>query len=485
MVNRKIIFKILGSLLFVEVLLFSVCLVLAFYFEENDKLAFALSAAVAAALGGLLTFFGRGANNSISRRDSYLVTSLSWLLFSVVGMLPYIISGYLPMVHDAFFETVSGFTTTGASIIDNIEKFPHGLRFWRCLSQWIGGLGIVLFTMALLPTVVTGETKLFAMEATGPKKTRLHPHIKTTIIALWSVYVLLTFACAVVLWLCGMNLFDSLAHALSTTSTGGFSTRQGGIIGFHSAAIEYAEIFFMFLSGVNFAILYACIFRRKVKSFFCDTELRSYCLIVLVSSLLVALLLIFGSGWGIGHALRAAFFQIVSLQTTTGFYSEDFTMWIHPTWTILCFVMFIGACAGSTSGGIKTIRLVMLVRLALNEFRRMLHPRAVLPIRINHQPVSNNLIHTLVAFVGIYVMLIVVGSFFFSLMGIDYWDSVSISVSSIGNVGPCIGPEYGGLHSWSALPVAGKWLSSLLMIVGRLEVFTFLLLFMPSFWHEN
>lgn len=485
MLNLKIISKILGFLLFIEAALFCVCLGLSFYFHEADKQAFFISALAAAGLGLGLCLYGRGAENHMSRRDSYLIISLSWLAFSLVGMLPYLISGSLPSVHDAFFETVSGFTTTGATVIDRLDSLPHGLRFWRCLSQWIGGLGIVLFTMALLPMVVTGETKLFAVEATGPQKQRLHPHIKNTVIGLWSVYVLLTVACAVVLWLCGMNLFDSLGHALGTASTGGFSTRQSGIMGFGSASIEYAETLFMFLSGVNFTLLYALLFRRKAKMLLCDTEFRSYCFLVLLAVVLVAGILVLHGGWTAGQSVRAALFQVVSMQTTTGYCQGDFMAWPAATWPVLGLVMVVGACAGSTSGGIKTIRLVMLFRLMANEFRHMLHPRAVLPLRINHQPINNDLVRTLTAFLGAYLMLTVAASFLFTLMGVDFWDAMSISISSLSNVGPCVGPSFGGLHTWSALPDAGKWLSSFLMIVGRLEVFALLLLLLPDFWKEN
>lgn len=485
MINFKLIFKILGTLLLVEAVLFGICLAQSFYFGESDRLTFALSIGVSLGLAALLRCAGRDALPHMNRRDSYLCIGLSWLVFSLVGMVPFLLSGLITNPVDAWFESVAGFTTTGASVVDNLDAWPHGLRFWRCFSQWLGGLGIVLFTMALLPLVATGETRLFAAEQTGPRKLRLHPHIKTTVMWLWTIYLALTLACAASLWLCGMNLFDSLGHALTTTATGGFSTRQDGIMSYHSPAIEWTLIAFMFVSGINFSLLYLAIFRRKVRAFARDTELRAYAGIALVASCAVAYLLVVSAHMPVGEAVRKALFQVVSMQTTTGFACDDFMTWPVPTWLPLTLVMLIGASAGSTSGGIKTVRVVMLFRLTMNEFRHILHPRAVLPVRVNHRPISNDIIRTLTAFVFVFIVLTVAGSLFLSLLGVNYIDSLSLSLSSLSNVGPCVGYGPGGVGTWSQLPDAGKLMCAFFMIIGRLEIFSFLLLFTPGFWRES
>lgn len=485
MFHFKIIFRILGSLLFVEALLLLTCMAQSLYFCENDTQAFLFSAAIAFCAGVIFFYKGRNAENYMGRRDSFLSICLSWTCFCLIGMLPFIFSGRITSVTDAFFETVSGLSTTGATIVDNLDTFPHGLKFWRCLLQWMGGLGIVLFTMVLLPKVGAGGTKLFSVESTGPQKLRLHPHIKKTVVGLWTVYVFLTLLCAASLWLCGMNLFDSLSHALSTTSTGGFSTHQEGISWFHSARIEYVEILFMFLSGINFSMLYILLIRHKVKPLLRETEIKAYFLIAFSVATLIAILLIFSSGYSVEHALRSAFFQVISLQTSTGFVSEDFMQWMPAAWTLLNFVMVVGACAGSTCGGIKAIRLVILFRLAQNEFRHILSPHAVLPVRINHTPIGNDMIRSLTAFVFLYFILIFVSVFCFVSMGIGCMDAFGLSIASLGNIGPFVGESFGGANTLRALPALGKWLSALLMLIGRLEVFSLLILLYRGFWTKN
>lgn len=485
MLNLRIIYRILGSLLFIESGLLLLCLLLAVFYGEDDQLAFGASVLTAALLGALLKYKGRNAENAMSRRDGYLVVSLSWIVFSLIGMLPFLLSGYIPSVCDAFFETMSGFTTTGATVVDNLDEFPHALLFWRCFTQWIGGLGIVFFTLAILPSIGIGDVKLFAAEATGPRRNKLHPRIRTTAKWIWSIYLVLTIACAGVLFLCGMNWFDSIGHALATTSTGGFSIHSTSIMGYHSPALEYTTTLFMFLSGINFTLLYLFLLKGKVKGLFVDAEFRCYFFVVMIASLGIAAMLVWQQDYGVGQAVRSALFQVVSLQTTTGFCSEDFMLWPQPTWGILMIVMVIGACAGSTTGGLKCIRIVMLFKMAFNEFRHILHPKAVVSIRINHSVITSALERTLIAFTVLFVTLLVVGSFLMTLMGVDYMDAFSISLSSLSNVGPAVGVKYGGMNSWSALPDAGKWLCSFLMLAGRLEIFSLLLPLLPRFWKDN
>ena len=485
MINIRIIYRILGSLLFIESSLLLICLALSLYYRENDSCAFGISILVALFLGLCLKYMGRHAENRMSRKDGYLIVSLAWVLFSLIGMLPFVFSGYIPSVCDAFFETMSGFTSTGASVVDNLDTFPHGLLFWRSFTQWIGGLGIVFFTLAILPSVGLGDVKLFAAEASGVRRSKLHPRIRTTAKWIWSLYLFLMLACTGCLFLCGMDWFSSFGYAFATTATGGFALSSAGIMGYHSPAIEYTLIVFMFMSGVNFALLYAFLVKGKIKNLITDSEFRCYLSIVVVASLLIAFMLVLERGYSIEHALRAALFQVVTLQTTTGFCSDDFMFWPMPTWGVLMFVMLTGACAGSTSGGMKCIRIVMLFKLAFNEFRRILHPKAIMAVRVNHDVITSSLERTLIAFTVLYVTLCVIGTFLLVLMGVSYMEAFSISLSSLSNVGPSIGYSMGSVHTWSALPDAGKWLCSFLMLAGRLEIFSLLLLLTPRFWKEN
>ncbi|MEG2157874.1 MAG: TrkH family potassium uptake protein [Bacteroidaceae bacterium] len=485
MLNTKIICKIMGSLLFIEGGMLLLCLILSICFGEEDLMAFIYSTLIACGSGALLKYYGRKAPNHMNRRDGYLVVSSSWVVFSLVGMLPFLFSGYIPSVTDAFFETMSGFTTTGATILTNIDSFPHSLLFWRSLTQWIGGLGIVFFTLAILPTIGIGDVKLFAAEATGPRHNKLHPRIKTTAKWLWTIYALLTVACAIALFFSGMNVFDSINHALTTTATGGYSTHQDGIMFFKSKPIEYVEIIFMFLAGINFTMLYLFLLKGKVKSLFRDSEFRYYLLVVIGTSLIIAATLVFSTGYDVEHALRAAFFSVVSLITTTGFVSEDYAIWVAPVWFLLNICMFSGACAGSTSGGFKCIRCVMLIKTAFNEFKHILHPNAIVPIRINHAVVSSSLERTLLAFAFFYISLIVMGGMLLVSMGLPYMDAFSIAITAHSNSGPVIGHLISPVETLASLPDAGKWVCSFLMLAGRLEIFSVLLPFVPSFWKEN
>lgn len=485
MINKKLIFKILGALLFIESAWMFLCLVMALIYQEDDRLAFLISIITTTCFGFLFTFLGSKAENRLSRRDAYLVVSVTWIVFSLFGMLPFLISGYITDVSGAFLETMSGFTTTGATVLNNIGAMPHGLLFWRSLTHWLGGLGIVFFTIAVLPSFVTGDVKLFAAEATGPVKSKLQPRISITARWLWSVYLILTTGCILSLWLAGMGFFDSVCHACATTATGGFSTNPDSIRGYHSPAIEYVEIVFMFLSGVNFSLLYFQMVRGKFTKLFTNSEFRFYSLMVLVSTMFIAYLLCTRMGYGIEHAIRSALFQVVSLITTTGFYSDDFGLWPHITWLILTICMFVGSCAGSTAGGLKCVRVVMIFKILKNEFRRILHPKAVIPVRIDGATVTTSVQSTLMAFFTLYLLIILFSTILLLMMGINLYNSVTITISSISNVGPAMGSQIGPTQSWSVLPAAAKWLCSTLMLMGRLEIFSVLVLFSRGFWKDN
>lgn len=485
MINSKIIYSILGTLLFLEAILLSACLGLGFFYGEADHLSFGLPVALAVVAGGLLKYWGRAAENRMSRRDGYLIVSVTWVAFSLVGMLPFVIGGYETRLAAAFFETMSGFTTTGATALDNIDTLPRSILFWRSLTHWIGGMGIVFFTIAVLPQVGTGDQKLFSAEATGLKMGKLHPRISTTARWLWGLYLLLTVACTGAFYLGGMGLFDAVNHALSTVATGGFSTHQASIEYFHSPAIEYIATGFMFLSSINFTLLYLLLIKGHIRDVLRDGELRCFISIVLFIVAYTAFVLYAIDGYALGDALRYSAFHVISLQSTTGFTACDFMTWNPSIWMLLFFITATGACAGSTSGGIKCVRVLTAYKLLVNEFKHILHPHAVLPVRIGGTVVTDVVARTIFAYFVCYFVLMFVGSSVMMMLGFPMLDSISLCMSSFSNVGPSIGWVVGPLDPWNVLPDAALWLNSFLMLAGRLEIFSLLLPFVPAFWRDN
>lgn len=483
MINKKLIYKIIGSLLFIEAMLLLVCLGVALCYEESDILPFSCSVAISAGCGIMMRYMGRGCDNTLSRRDAYLVVTLTWVVFSLVGTLPFLVGGYITSFTDAFFETMSGFTTTGASIINDVEALPHGILFWRSLTQWIGGLGIVFFTIAVLPSLVGGSVKVFAAEATGPIKTKLHPRLSTNAKWIWVVYLLITALCFGSMLLAGMDVFSSINYSFTTAATGGFATHND--YSYLTPVVQYIVTFFCFVSGINFTMLYITVSRRKVSTLFKSVECRFYFFMVLAFTLFIAYELVTRNGYAIEHALRSAVFHVVSFVTTTGLLADDPAVWPHVTWVVLAMCMFFGACSGSTSGGFKCIRCVMLLKTMKNEFRQMLHPNAVLPMRIDGTNVPSSKRVTLLAFLSIYLILCLFCSFSMIAMGIDNTNAITITLSSLGNVGPTLGTEIGPTMSWSDLPAVAKWICSVLMLIGRLEIFSVLVIFTPQFWEEN
>ncbi|MEG1685980.1 MAG: TrkH family potassium uptake protein [Bacteroides sp.] len=484
MINGKMIFKIMGTLLFIEAALLLLCAVVSMIYKENDLDDFVIVAAITSAVGLIFLAIGKGAEKRLSRKDGYVVVSMAWVLFSAFGMLPFYISGYVPSITNAFFETMSGFTTTGATILDNIESLPHGLLFWRSMTQWIGGLGIVFFTIAVLPIFGVGGVQLFAAEATGPTHDKLHPRIGVTAQWIWSVYLGLTIAETVLLMCGGMSLFDGVCHSFTTTATGGYSTKQSSIAFYNSAYIEYVVAIFMFLSGINFTLLFVFLTKGKVKRLLGNSEFRWYAASMVFFTLITTITLIFTSPMGIEESFRKAFFQVSSLHTTTGFASADYMTWIPFLWALMGIIMFFGACGGSTTGAMKCVRMDILAKVAKNEFRHIIHPNAVLPVRVNKLVVSSQVKTTVLAFSFMYITILVVGWLAMMALGVGFVESFGVVISSLGNVGPGLG-QCGPAYSWNCLPDAGKWLLSFLMLIGRLELFTVLLLFTPDFWKKR
>ena len=500
--NWKLVIRIIGVLLSIEAGLMAVCMVLGYFYGESIY-PFVCPTLAACAVSMLFGFISRGASATMGRKEGYLVVSLSWIAFSFVGMFPFLLSGALPDVASAFFETMSGFTSTGATVIDDCDAQPHSILMWRSLSQWIGGIGIIFFTIAILPAFGVGEVKLFAAEATGPMHNKVHPRISVTAKWIGTVYLLLTALCIASLLVCGMNPFDAVNYSFVTTATGGFGTHSAMLHeAFNSPAIEYVLSFFMFISGVYYTLIYYTILRGNIRRFFHDAELRCFIAIFVSVTLVCTASLVNQrvdwSQWSLANGqwsvlelcFRESLFTVLSLQTTTGLATCDYTTWPITLMPPLLFVMFAGACSGSTSGGFKCVRWSIIFRLVRSELQRILHPRAVLPVKMNGQVISPQIIHTLFAFVALFTGSLFLGAFLLALFGVspevprevfDYEDALGLAMASLSNVGPGMG-YYGPAHSWAILSPVAKWTCSALMLIGRLEIFPVLVLFTRSFW---
>ena len=487
MIHPRIIYRILGILLLIEAGILLACSLFPLFLCEDDLFGFIMGSLVTTASGLVFLLAGRknGHNGfGMTRRDGYIVVASSWLLFSIFGSLPYLISGYITGFTDAFFETISGFTTTGATIIKDVEILPHGLLFWRSLTQWIGGLGIVFFTVVVLPIFGVGETQLFAAEAIGPRRGKLHPRIGISGRWILTVYLIITILCTIALKCCGMGLFDSVNHALCTTATGGFSTKNASIAYFNSHKIEYVITIFMFISGINYGLLFFVAFKGKVHKILEDTEFKWYLFVVLLFTAIVGISLYISTPYDAADSLRNALFHVTAIITTTGFTTTDYTLWPPFIWMIIGLCMYMGACAGSTSGGMKAIRLAILLKTMRNEFHRILHPNAVIPIRINGKVIPQSTRQSVLTFSIFFLALVFFGWFFYLAIGIDITDAYGTSLSCLSNIGLTIG-NHGCNIPWDDMPTLGKWFSTFLMVVGRLEVFAVLLLLTPSFWKHR
>ena len=483
MINFKTIIRIIGILLLLETVMFLVCSSVSFYYRESDMLDFWKAGGITAGIGLLLAALGKGGDRQLPRRDGFVLVSFAWVAFSLFGMLPFYIGGYIPDIADAFFETMSGFSSTGATILDDIESLPHGILFWRSMTQWIGGLGIIMFTIAVLPIFGVSGLQVFAAEASGPTHDKVHPRIGITAKWIWSIYTGITTLLVCLLMLGGMDWFDSICHAFATTGTGGFSTKQASVAYYNSPYIEYVISIFMFISGINFTLVLLFV-NRKFKKFISNAELKFYFSSVVFFTAVIAIALYYTSPMGMEESFRKSLFQVISLHTSTGFATDDYMQWSPVLWGLLTIIMLMGACAGSTTGGLKCIRMVILTKVSRNEFKHILHPNAILPVRINKQVISSSIVSTVLAFCFIYITIIVISTLLMMTMGVGAEESIGCVISSIGNMGPGLG-ETGPAYSWNALPDAAKWLLSLLMLLGRLELFTVLLLFTPDFWKRN
>ena len=463
-------------------------------YQDGATLDILLAAIVTMLVGVMAMFYTRGHRKEVKRKEGYVIVTFGWLIMSISGVLPYIFSGAIPNLTNAFFETISGYTTTGASILNDIEALPEGILFWRSLTHWIGGMGIIVLAIAILPLLGIGGMQLFAAEAPGPGGDKLHPRITDTAKRLWLIYVGYTVAETVLLKLAGMSIFDAVNHALSTLSTGGFSTKNASIAYWNDTPlIQYIVIVFMFLAGTNFVMSYFA-FTGKVQRVLKDEEFKVYSIFIisftLISGCIVYLQanvpvseyhpMVLGAG---ESAFRHALFQVLAIVTTTGFVTADFTSWT-PFLTVFFFgLMFLGGCAGSTSGGIKVMRHLLIIKNGLLEFKRTLHTNAIIPVRFNKKTISEHIVYNIIAFFVLYMLLFIIGALVLGYLGLDFESAIGGAASSLGNVGPALG-DLNPVVNFSALPAFGKWWCGFLMLLGRLELFTVLILFVPYFWKK-
>lgn len=482
--NYKLIFKIQGSLLIFESVFLLTALFVAFYYGDPEKWEFILASGIAFVLGTVGLLIGRNAPQTIGKREGSIIVTSTWLLFSLIGLLPFWLSRSIPTFTDAFFETISGFTTTGASILNNIEALSPSILYWRSLTHWIGGLGIIVISMALLPIFGFNSVQLFAAEATGPTKDKIHPKISETAKRLLAIYVLLTVSETIFLKIAGMNWFDALCHSFGTIATGGFSTKQESIGYYNSPFIDYIVIFFMIFSGINFSIFYF-ILKLKIEKVRKNEELRYYLFTLIGIAIIIAISIFDFSEvftWKAAEqSFRYGLFTVSSIMTTTGYGIVDYTLWKPFTWILLILVMLMGSSAGSTAGGMKVIRIVLVLKYCYYEFKRLIHPNAILPIRYNQHIVEQNIITRVLAFILLYCILIAFGTIVLSMSGLGFVESVSGMITCLSDVGPGLG-ELGPANNFSNVPEGIKWFLSIIMLIGRLELFTVLLIFTPVFW---
>ena len=484
MFHPKLIFRIVGILLFIEAVFLSGSIGVSLYYGEETIKPLLYSLGIMTLAGTVLVTLCKGGERNISRKDGYIVVTLCWVVFSLFGTLPYMLTDSIPCFTDAFYETMSGFTTTGATILEDIEALPRSILFWRMMTHWVGGLGIVFLTVAVFPMFGLNDINLFSAESVGPIRSKLHPRISVTARWILTIYIALTIVCTLSLHFAGMGWFDAVCHSMSTIATGGFSTKQASIAAFNSPAIEYVLTFFMFVSGVNLSLLYLAIFKVRPMTLLRDTEFKTYFMIAAAFSLVIGVGLYFTSDLGVEGSLRASLFQVVSLQTTTGFATVNYAVWMPLLWLLLCALMFIGACSGSTSGAMKCARISILYKVMWNEFKRIVHPNAVIPVRMTGRIIPSAIQSAILAYTVIYIFMLVAGLFVNMAFGVDFLDAFSLSVASVGNVGPALG-NYGPMDSFATLPTVVKWFSAFQMLVGRLEFFAVLLLLTPVFWKNR
>lgn len=484
LVNFAQLLRIIGLLMMFEAMFMVFPMLTCLYYGESDWLPFAASAAVTGGIGALLMTRIRPRTGHMGKRDGFLLTALVWIIFSMFGMQPFLTCSLPVSVSDAFFEAMSGFTTTGASVLDNVTGMSHGILLWRALMQWIGGMGIILFTLAVIPMLNhSGGMQMFNAEVTGITHDKLRPRISQTAKGLWFLYFLLTAILTLLLWIGPMDFFDSLCHAFSSISTGGYSTRDDSIGAWNSAYVKLVITIFMFLGGVNFGLMYKAM-HGNLRCFWRNDVFKAYIRIILVFYIFFVIAIVGrGQVTDLSSFTLDPLFQIISTITSTGLTVNNFESWGTFVLALLFLLMFFGSCAGSTSGGAKIDRILFLLKNSGNEVYRCIHPNTMMSVRINDKVIAPDVVSKVIAFLCIYVMIIAAGGILLTAFNIPLVDAFFSSFSCVSNTGLGTGVTGYG-ESYAIIPSSGKWVLSLLMLTGRLEIFTVLLLFTPGFWRK-
>ncbi|SJZ88686.1 TrkH family potassium uptake protein [Selenihalanaerobacter shriftii] len=476
----KIVFNILGKLLIFVGLAMVLPLLVALFYREIDVLSFVVSMGLTISIGKIMQKFSFS-QQEIRHREGFAIVTLGWILISIFGAIPFMLSGIFDNFVDAFFESVSGFTTTGATVIMSLESLSHSILFWRSLSHWLGGMGIIVMSIAILPELA-GSMQLFKAEVPGPVHDRLRPRIKETAKTLWVIYLLLTVIQILLLWLNEMPIFDAVIHAFGTVSTGGFSSRTLSVRAYDSLIIEGIMVAFMFLAGTNFTLHYQ-VLRGNIKALFNNKEFRFYLFLVSTAIILITINLRLQVYKSLIESIRYAAFQTLSIISTAGFATVDYDIWPPFSRGILLVLMFIGGSAGSTAGGIKVIRIYALMKKGFQELYKLIHPRAVTSLKIGNRAVSEEVSTSILGFFFLYIIVFVVAAITLTSFGIDIVSSVSAVAATLGNIGPGLG-LIGPLKTYISLPVTGKLLLSFCMLLGRLEIYTVLVFMLSGFWRK-
>ena len=451
------------------------------YFGNADTTALLISAAITFAAGFVIHRLTQ-LRHELRAREGFAVVTLGWVVFSLFGSLPFLISGTIPSLTDAFFETMSGFTTTGATILTDIEALPPGILFWRSLTQWIGGMGIIVMSLAILPFLGVGGMQLFKAEVPGPTADKLTPRVTQTAKILWGVYLLISLVEVVLLMFGGMSLYEALTHTFTTMSTGGYSTRNASVAAFDSSYIDYVIVIFMLLAGANFSLHYRFL-RGNLSIHWLNKEFRYFLGIVVIATIVIGIDTYSNVYHNLADTVRFALFQVVSIVTTTGFGTADYEHWSSASQFLLLLLMFIGGSAGSTAGGMKVVRVYLMFKVMLTEIMRLLHPHAVIPVRANNQVVPREVTMNVLGFFVLAILVFATGTLIMAFIGLDILSAMGATAATLWNIGPGLG-DVGPTDNYAHIPLVGKWVLATLMLMGRLEIFTVAVLLSPAYWRK-
>lgn len=480
MINFRIIARFFSLILIVEGLFMMISSGVSFIYKEPAASSLLLSA-IATIVTGIIVFTPlRNEEKMYGKREGYILVTGIWVIFSLFGTLPYLFSGSVNSFTDAMFESMSGFSTTGATIFQDVESLPHGILFWRSLTQWLGGIGLIFISLSIIPIVKTINVQLSMSDFTGQSTDKIHPRIKDAARRLIFIYAFITLIQAILLIAGGMSIFDAICHSFSTISTGGFSTRNGGISVFSSPFIKVIFTLFMFIAGTNLTIFYF-VLKRNYEKVAHNNEFKIYLIICLIFISITTLLLYLKPEYSFGTAILSGSFHVISILTTTGYYTENYNMWGNLLLLIIFLLMYTGGTSGSASGNLKIVRLMIVTKTSRQEMKRTIHPNAYIPIRLDDRIIPQTTVYNVLVFLAFYFMIITISTFIISLMGYDIITSFGTSAAMLGNIGRGPG-EFGPFTNYSSLPVAGKWFFSALMLIGRVELITVFILFTRSFY---